>query len=145
MSDNSSHPEEQVLNTWVDVLGGPAGAVEVNSEEMAAHRLFGLFRVQLKEAIDTDAVAVGALARRLHVSPSAVSRFLHGDGDLKASTAALFAHVLGREWNVSLDKVPHSAGQHNAPIAPMVTVVELPVEPSGGRAANWSGGMVELG
>lgn len=111
MSDTDlSHAELTAM------FGGKAEAIETNPDEIEVSLALQSIRKQLLEAADNDHVGVSQLARRLHISPSAVSRALSGESDMRISTAVLYARALGRRWDVSLtvDAACQAAGNRAA-------------------------------
>ena len=86
----------------IEMFGGEAGAVEVNADEVEVSLALQALRAQLLEAAEKMHVGINQLSRRLHISPSAVSRFLGGEGDMKVSTAVLYARALGQRWGIFL-------------------------------------------
>jgi DNA-binding transcriptional ArsR family regulator len=63
-------------------------------------------RAQLQAAAAKAGVGVRELAARLKVSPSAVSRHLRSDGDIRVSTAVLLAGALDMKWEMKLVAKP---------------------------------------
>ncbi len=86
----------------IEMFGGEAGPVEVNADEVEVSLALQALRAQLLEAAEKMHVGINQLSRRLHISPSAVSRFLGGEGDMKVSTAVLYARALGQRWGIFL-------------------------------------------
>ena len=87
-----------------DLFGGEATPIKVDPDEMAVSLVLRSIRNQLADCAEATNVGVNQLARRLDVSPSSVSRFLNGEGDLRVSTAVLYARALGRAWNIALSQ-----------------------------------------
>ena len=85
-----------------EMFGGEAGPVEVNVDEIEVSLALQALRAQLLEAAEKTHVGVNQLSRRLRISPSAVSRFLGGEGDMKVSTVVLYARALGQRWEMFL-------------------------------------------
>jgi DNA-binding transcriptional ArsR family regulator len=71
-------------------------------------------RGQIRAAADKAHVGVRELAKRLGVSPAAVSRHLRSDGDIRVSTAVLFARALNMRWENAL--VPDANTIHVASV-----------------------------
>lgn len=107
MSETSSASPAS-LSELDDLLGGAVQSVQHSEHErlqLEASVLADRVRTLLKQAMTEDDVSVRALARRLDVSPSVISRRLSSEGDLKLWTAAALAHALGRVFEVELRKV----------------------------------------
>lgn len=64
-------------------------------------------RAQLQAAAAKAGLGVRDLAKRLKVSPSAVSRHLRSEGDIRVSTAVLLAGAMGMKWEMTLVAKPH--------------------------------------
>jgi len=110
MSKTSSATPEEIAELRA-LLGGPVRKVEVDHRDLAVAVLTGRARGEILAAAREAGVGVRELARRLGVSPAAVSRHLRSDGDMRLSTAAIFADALGCEWRLAL--VPLAAPQHD--------------------------------
>jgi AcrR family transcriptional regulator len=93
------------------LLGGPVRKLELDHREVAAAVLSARARGEIVAAAKEAGVGVRELARRLGVSAAAVSRHLRSDGDMRLSTAALFADALGYEWQLAL--VPLTTSLHD--------------------------------
>lgn len=92
-----------------EMFGGQAQAIETDPDEMAVAAALMRMRGLLREAAENDDVRVGQLADRLNVSPSVVSRMLRSEGDMKVSTAVLWARALGKVWHLTLHDL-HKGG-----------------------------------
>lgn len=106
MSESSSMAA-MTLPSLEELLGGIAEPVQHTPQDLQALEadiLAGRIRTLIKQAMEQDDVTVRALAQRLDVSPSVISRRLSSDGDLKVWTAAALAHALGRVFEVTLRK-----------------------------------------
>jgi DNA-binding transcriptional ArsR family regulator len=101
MSKNSSATHEEIAELGA-LLDGPVGKLELDRRELAAALLSARARGEILAAANKAGVGVRELARRLGVSAAAVSRHLRSDGDMRLSTAALFADALGYEWRFAL-------------------------------------------
>ena len=104
------------LDDIAALLGGPVEPVVPDPDELAILLAVQRIRGLLLEAAQRDGVGVNQLASRLKVSPSAVSRVLRSEGDMRVSTAVLFALALGRQWAFTLsskgaDKASAEAGR----------------------------------
>lgn len=96
------------------MLGHAAGQINVDERDLAVAVLVGRARGLLLQAMATAGVGVRELARRLHVSPSAVSRHLRSEGDMRLSTAVMLADGLDQRWELSLaEKQRHVAPARN--------------------------------
>lgn len=84
------------------LFGGPAREIQADSDSLEVELALRTVRALLMEAAEDDKIGVNQLARRLHISPSSVSRFFGNDGDFHLSTAVLYGHALGRRWDFSL-------------------------------------------
>jgi DNA-binding transcriptional ArsR family regulator len=97
------------------LLGGPVGELKPDLSDIAIAVLTARARGEILAAAREAGVGVRELARRLGVSPAAVSRHLRSEGDMRLSTAALFACALGLEWRIRLVR---SGASHNEKIDP---------------------------
>ncbi len=70
-------------------------------------------RAQIQAAFVERGFTVRRLAKKLDVTPAAVSRHLRSEGDIRISTAVLFARALDMHWEIKL-----------VPNAPTITVIE---------------------
>jgi transcriptional regulator with XRE-family HTH domain len=61
-------------------------------------------RGQILAEAAAQGVGVRELARRTNVSPSAASRYLRSEGDMRVSTAVIFAHALSCTWQFVLKR-----------------------------------------
>lgn len=104
MSNSFSQTEISEMTDLLTEFGSARETIDFDHDSESIAVLTGRIRGQLLEAISTDKVSLGELARRLRVSKSAVSRHLRGDGDLRISTAVLLAKALGRHWAITLRK-----------------------------------------
>ena len=93
---------EMPLDEVAAILGGPVEPLVPDPDELAVLLAVQRIRGLLLEAAQRDGVGVNQLASRLKVSPSAVSRVLRSEGDMRVSTAVLFALALGRQWVFTL-------------------------------------------
>src|SRR5215472_12081205 len=99
MSSNSSRIDAKELAELAALLGETVkSAPEVREDDLGIATFTGRVRGEILAAAREDGAGVRELARRLGVSPAAVSRHLRSEGDLRLSTAFLFASALGREW-----------------------------------------------
>jgi DNA-binding transcriptional ArsR family regulator len=88
------------------ITGAPqiaAPSVVPDADFKIAHTTRSIRR-QLKAAAESKGIGIRELAKRLGVSPPAVSRHLSSDGDLRISTAVLLADAMELEWKFSLTK-----------------------------------------
>lgn len=84
-----------------------------------AHLLSWLLRSHITAAMKQEKVSVRELARRLQVSPAAVSRQLSSEGPIYSTTAGALAAALGRRWHVRLEPVaPGASNVRPAPTPP---------------------------
>lgn len=77
-------------------------------DDMAVATATRRIRAQLQAAAAKAGIGVRELANRLTVSPSAVSRHLRSEGDIRVSTAVLLAGAMGMRWEMTLVATPHS-------------------------------------
>jgi transcriptional regulator with XRE-family HTH domain len=106
MSDTDlSHAE------LTEMFGGQAGAIQTDADELEVSLALQSIRAQLIEAAEKSDVGISQLARRLHIAPSAVSRYLGGENDMKVSTAVLYARALGYRFESTL-ALDHSCVPH---------------------------------
>lgn len=88
-------------------------------------------RAQLQAAAAKAGLGVRDLAKRLKVSPSAVSRHLRSEGDIRVSTAVLLAGAMGMKWEMTLVAKPHCMVVDAPKVIPMgVQHRELVSEPA---------------
>ena len=111
------------------ILGGQVEDLEVSSDEIDVALVLRGLRHQLAEAAESEHVGVNELARRLDVSPSAVSRMTRSDGDMRVSTLVLWAKALGREWDVRLRDRSDGTRHHNNGYDQLSSVREAAVGP----------------
>jgi DNA-binding transcriptional ArsR family regulator len=108
MSNNLSQTDSPAPDELDEMLGHAAGPIDVDERDLAVAVLVGRARGLLLQAMATAGVGVRELARRLKVSPSAVSRHLRSEGDMRLSTAVMLADGLDQRWELSLtEKQPH--------------------------------------
>ena len=102
-----------------ELFGGRARDIQPNNDELETHLALRTIRDSLLVAAEEEKVGVNQLAGRLHISPSAVSRTLGGDHDMRVSTAVLYARALGRRWDFVLRDNEACAvrGNHRGAIA----------------------------
>jgi hypothetical protein len=119
MSEPSSTAPEALptLEDLLDTVAEPVQHTAQDLQALEADMLAGRIRTLIKQAMAEDEVTVRALAQRLEVSPSVISRRLSSDGDLKVWTAAALAHALGRVFEVGLRKVAPTAQSNSRPAA----------------------------
>jgi transcriptional regulator with XRE-family HTH domain len=86
----------------IALFGGVAPNIESNNDEREVQLALRTVRDCLLETAERDNVGVNQLAKRLDISPSSVSRFFSSEGDIRVSTAVLYARALGCLWNFSL-------------------------------------------
>ncbi len=99
MSDaHDVSPEEAA-----QLFGSPVEPIPPDDKEIEVALALRRLRAFLAEAAEKEGVGVNALAARLGVSPSVVSRLLRSDGDMRVSTAVLWAHALGYVWDFYLN------------------------------------------
>ena len=89
-------------NEIPEIFGGEAQPIKVDAQELEVSLALQSIRVQLLEVAEKAKVGTVQLAGRLGIAPSAVSRFLGGEGDMKVSTAVLYARALGHRWELFL-------------------------------------------
>lgn len=104
----ASHSEAEIAE-MAALLGGEVSEVYLDHDEQAVFEAAHEVRTLLHQQADQDNVTAAQLARRLAVSPSAVSRMLKNDGDIKLSTAVLWARALGQRWGFKLSPIEHSS------------------------------------
>jgi hypothetical protein len=112
MSDIEMSPAE-----LAEMFGGEVQPVEVDAQEVEVGLALQSIRGQITDAAERAKVGTVKLAERLGIAPSAVSRYLGGEGDMKVSTAVLYARALGHRWHFSLlpDEACSARGNHQAP------------------------------
>jgi hypothetical protein len=97
----------------MEVFGGEVQPVQVDSQELEVNLTLEHIRSQLVECMEKSNVGTVQLANRLHVHPSAVSRFLGGGGDMKVSTAVQYGRALGQTCAVTYTANPACAATGN--------------------------------
>jgi plasmid maintenance system antidote protein VapI len=131
-----------------EMFGGEAGAVELDADEIEVSLALQAIRDQLLAVAEKARVGVTQLANRLHISPSAVSRLLGGESDMRVSTAVLYARALGCRWDFRLapddgySLKGNNQGRAEAFVGIMNTSTMTTVSPytvSIGPASGWSG------
>lgn len=95
----TTHPSDEEMR---ELFGSPARAIEVDEDELEIVLLCKHVRHELFERAMQLGVGVNDLARKLNVSPAVVSRFFSNEGDMRLSTAVLFARALDCEWTFTL-------------------------------------------
>ncbi len=88
-----------------ELFGGRVEPVTPDADELAIDHALRTIRALLIETAAQQKVGNNELARRLDISPSAVSRMLRGEGDMRVSTAVLRARALGKVWDLRLRDV----------------------------------------
>lgn len=117
MSNSLSPLDDVDAKVRAELLQGGFDAPEIDPTELLTAAVSGCVRGQILAAMNEDHVGVRELARKLGVSPSAVSRQLRSEGDIRISTAVILAHALGREWKMILQNTMHNGPvsiSHNA-------------------------------
>lgn len=102
MSDPSS-PIDAETEELEMLFGGPMPELQRDPTETEIAVLTGRIRGQLAEAAQQEHLGIREIARDLGVSPSAVSRHLRSDGDIRVSTMVILARALHRRWTITLD------------------------------------------
>ncbi len=114
------------------LFGGLASSIETNNDEREVQLALRTVRDCLLEAAERENVGVNQIAKRLGISPSSVSRFFSGEGDIRVSTAVVYARALGCLWNFSL--YPNSAcavrGNHSG--KPELSIYDPKIPQNGG-------------
>jgi hypothetical protein len=111
MADLDLTPEE-----IEDMFGGEAEEITPDPEELEIAVFLKDVRTQLCALAEHEGVTHARLAKRMHITPPAVSRTLHGEGDMKMSTAALYARALGHRCEFVLvpDRACQNVGNHGS-------------------------------
>jgi hypothetical protein len=134
----SSSPDLE-LQAFADLVGGAvAGSATIDRADRATAKLVADFRGQLNEALAAEGIGVRGLARKLSISGSAVSRQLRAEGDIRASTAALFADALNRDWVVTLKERVKADTVSNGCGVAAVDQLKIPAIPSTAGTATVS-------
>jgi hypothetical protein len=109
MSQTSTETiDRAMLADLREAMGGEAEEIGRNPEIDAVVSRLIAERQALVAAMAEDQVSVRELARRLGVSPAAISRQLRSDKDMLVGTSALLAYALGRQWVTELRRHPTS-------------------------------------
>jgi hypothetical protein len=116
----------------IEMFGGKAGPIETDPDELEVSLALQMVRGQLVDAAEEDKVGVTNLARRLHISPSAVSRTLGGESDMRVSTMVLYARALRRRWDFQLLEDPANLAHGNHPR----TIVTIGLSDAGTARSN---------
>ncbi len=105
---------DKVDTETAELFGGEVTPIQPDQDELEVQIALRTIRDHLMATAERDKVGVNQLARRLSISPSAVSRFLGGDGDVRLSTAVLYARALGCRWDLHLrhDDACTARGNH---------------------------------
>jgi len=78
-----------------EIFGGEVSEIEPNADEIEVGLVLRDLRAKIVECAEAQGVGVNQYARRLGVAPSAVSRFLSGEADMRVSTVVLYTRALG--------------------------------------------------
>lgn len=114
-----------------DLGDGPFEEPNIDAVDRTIAVLVGQLRGQISAAMKADGVGVRELARLLDVSPSAVSRHLNSEGDIRVSTAVLLAHALKRHWQIFLTNNTAETGHlRNYASAPFASLESGPPQPT---------------
>jgi Helix-turn-helix len=84
------------------LFGGQVEEIHPEDDLLEVQLALRTIRDHLLSVAERDGVGVNQLARRLDISPSSVSRFFSSDGDIRVSTAVLYARALGCYWDFEL-------------------------------------------
>ncbi len=100
------HPMSKPLSPrevqLVQELGSVTEAAKFDPIDVRVATLVRNVRGEIAAAARDQGLGVREIARRLGVSAAAVSRHLRSEGDMRLSTAELFAIALGKRWQLSL-------------------------------------------
>jgi DNA-binding transcriptional ArsR family regulator len=108
----TSSPEDDDAALAALVGGKVTQAPQIDPSDLEVAVAVGRVRGQILAAAKKEGIGVREIARRLKISASAVSRQLRTEGDMRFSTAILFARALGWRWRFSLspcDAAPHAS------------------------------------
>ena len=86
----------------LEIFGGEVQPIESDAQELEVGLALHSIRNQLATTAAHANIGTVQLAKRAGVAPSAVSRFLSSEGDMKVSTAILYARALGHRWDFAL-------------------------------------------
>jgi transcriptional regulator with XRE-family HTH domain len=98
----TSSPEDDEAALLSLVGGQVTQDPQIDPSDLEVAVAVGRVRGQILAAAKKEGIGVREMARRLKISASAVSRQLRSEGDMRFSTAILFARALGRRWRFSL-------------------------------------------
>ena len=84
------------------LFGGQVVEIHPEDDLLEVQLALRTIRDHLLSVAERDGVGVNQLARRLDISPSSVSRFFSSDGDIRVSTAVLYARALGCYWDFKI-------------------------------------------
>lgn len=101
----SPHENDQAaLADLINLLGGDSHVeIERDLEEEYVAETINRARGLLARALAEEKMSPAALARKMNVDRSLVTRFFKSQGDMKMSTLALFARALNRKWIIDLE------------------------------------------
>lgn len=145
MSNKSSDLSSEDLAAILAEMGPPAGEPARNPEADAVVARLMQERALIRNAMALEGIGVRELAKRLKVSPAAVSRQLKDGKDMYIGTATILAHALGREFTIDLVRSRHvpdtMTNYRTAPIVspPLPTVrAVLDVDPKPSSNTNYT-------
>jgi transcriptional regulator with XRE-family HTH domain len=99
------NPEHHLIDPeTVRLFGGEVREIHPADDGLEVQLALRTIRDHLLSVAERDGVGVNQLARRLDISPSSVSRFFSNDGDIRVSTAVLYARALGCYWDFGLSR-----------------------------------------
>lgn len=101
------------IDEMAALLGGEVQQVHPHPDEQEVFLVLSKIRQLLLLATEEENVGVSQLANRLGVSVSAASRMVHREGDMRVSTAVLWARALSRVWNLELSKMERVGAERN--------------------------------
>lgn len=121
-----------------EIFGGEVGTIDPNPDELAVDLVLREIRDLIMCAAQEGGVGVNQLAKRLDIAPSSVSRFLGGEGDMRVSTAVLYARALGRVWDFSLRHNEDAVTKGNHIGCPVVMISAAPGAATSGSIMQFS-------
>jgi transcriptional regulator with XRE-family HTH domain len=127
-----------------ELFGGHARVIEPDNDELEIQIALRTIRDHLLSAAEHDKVGVNQLAGRLHISPSAVSRLLGGDSDMRVSTAVLYARALGRRWDFVLTDNETGTARGNIRGAPATVEIITTSTMTSGATVSISTGLMPV-
>lgn len=114
-----SKPLSSLEIQLVQELGAVTQEATFDTIDVRVATLVRNVRGEIAAAARAQGLGVREIARRLGVSAAAVSRHLRSEGDMRLSTAELFAIALGKRWHLSLEDASSTNGANKVTHPPI--------------------------